>query len=174
LLANFGERATSEIEANLAGRQLFDVATGGYRPLTVYDVVTLASIVEREAVVPQERPIIASVYFNRLNPSYVNETALRLNSDPTVQYAKGYDAATQNWWNPMVPGEGQIVDSPYNTFRVQGLPPGPISNPGLASIQAVLHPATTNYLYFQAVGDGSHVFAATLEEHLRNQEKYKP
>jgi UPF0755 protein len=174
LLANFGERAASEIEANLAGRQLFDIGTGSYRPLTVYDVVTLASIIEREAVVPQERPIIASVYFNRLNPSYVNETALRLNSDPTVQYAKGYDATTQNWWNPMVPGEGQTVDSPYNTFRVQGLPPGPISNPGLASIQAVLHPATTNYLYFQAVGDGSHVFAATLEEHLRNQEKYKP
>jgi UPF0755 protein len=174
MLANFGERAAAEIEAQLAGREIFDVATGGYRPLTVYDVVTLASIVEREAVVPEERPIIASVYFNRLDPAFVNETALRLNSDPTVQYAKGLDAATGNWWSPMLPGEGLTVESPYNTFRVQGLPPGPIANPGLASIQAVLKPATTGYLYFHAIGDGSHVFATTLEEHLANQQKYKP
>ena len=74
----------------------------------------------------------------------------------------------------MLPGEGQTITSPYNTFKIQGLPPGPISNPGLASIEAVLNPAKTNFLYFQAVGDGSHVFAATLEEHLRNQERYKP
>lgn len=173
MLADFDLRAAAKIEAALAGRQLFDIATSSYRPLTAYDVVILASIVEREAVVPEERPIIASVYLNRLDPAYVNETALRLNSDPTVQYAKGYDAATGNWWNPMLPGEGLTVDSPYNTFRRQGLPPGPIANPGLASIEAVLQPAATSYLYFHAVGDGSHVFASTLEEHLRNQEKYR-
>jgi UPF0755 protein len=73
----------------------------------------------------------------------------------------------------MEPGEGQTIDSPYNTFRIQGLPPNPISNPGLASIEAVLEPATTSYLYFHAIGDGTHVFASTLEEHLRNQEKYQ-
>jgi len=174
MLATFDARAADEIEAGLEGRQIFDLAVGDYRPMTAYDVVTLASIVEREAVVPEERPIIASVYYNRLDPAYVEETALRLSSDPTIQYAKGFDAETGNWWMPMRPGEGQEIDSPYNTFKVQGLPPGPICSPGLAAIQAVLYPAETDYLYFHAVGDGSHVFASTLEEHLRNQEQYTP
>jgi len=174
MLSNFDLRAAPEIESRLAGKTIFDLNQGAYRPLTVYDVVTLASIVEREAVVPEERPLIASVYLNRLNPAYVEETALRLSADPTVQYAKGFDPATGNWWNPMLPGEGQTLDSPYNTFKVQGLPPGPICSPGLASILAVLDPADTTYLYFHAIGDGSHLFASTLEEHLRNQEKYRP
>jgi UPF0755 protein len=174
MLATFDARVAPEIEGRLAGKTLFDLNTGDYRPMTLYDVMILASIVEREAVVPEERPIIASVYFNRLNPIYVEETALRLSSDPTIQYAKGFDPATGNWWNPMLPGEGQTIDSPYNTFKVQGLPPGPICSPGLASILAVLNPADTTYLYFHAVGDGSHVFASTLEEHLRNQQQYQP
>jgi UPF0755 protein len=174
MLSNFDARAAPEIEGRLSSRTVFDLELGSQRPLTVYDAVTLASIVEREAVVPEERPIIASVYLNRLDPRYVEETALRLSADPTVQYAKGYDPATGSWWNPMLPGEGQILDSPYNTFRVQGLPPGPISNPGLASILAVLNPAATDYLYFHAIGDGSHAFASSLEEHLRNQEQYTP
>jgi UPF0755 protein len=142
--------------------------------MTVQDVIILASIVEREAVLSEERPIIASVYLNRLDPAYVEETALRLSSDPTIQYAKGYDPETQSWWNPMLPGEGQTVESPYNTFKVQGLPPGPISNPGLASILAVLNPADTGFLYFHAIGDGSHAFASTLQEHLQNQEQFAP
>lgn len=174
MLATFDARVAPEIEGRLAGRTLFDVGLGDYRPMTVYDVMILASIVEREAVVPEERPVIASVYFNRLDPAYVNETALRLSSDPTIQYAKGYDPETGNWWNAMLPGEGQTIDSPYNTFVVQGLPPGPICSPGLASILAVLNPADTTYLYFHAVGDGSHVFASTLEEHLKNQQEYAP
>lgn len=74
----------------------------------------------------------------------------------------------------MSPGEGLMLESPYNTFKIQGLPPGPISSPGLASILAVLNPSQTGYLYFHAVGDGSHVFASTLEEHLKNQELYTP
>jgi UPF0755 protein len=174
MLANFDVRVAPEIGGRLSGRQLFDLELGDYRPMTVYDVITLASIVEREAVVPEERPIIASVYYNRLDPTYIEETALRLSSDPTIQYAKGYDAETGNWWNPMLPGEGQTIESPYNTFKVQGLPPGPICSPGLASIVAVLEPAQTDYLYFHAIGDGSHVFASTLEEHLQNQEQYSP
>jgi len=174
MLATFDARAADEIEAGLAGKQIFDLTLGDYRPLTAYDIVTLASIVEREAVVPEERPIIASVYYNRLDPTYIDETALRLSSDPTIQYAKGFDAETGSWWTPMQPGEGQEIESPYNTFKVQGLPPGPICSPGLASIQAVLNPAATDYLYFHAVGDGSHVFASTLEEHLQNQERYGP
>lgn len=173
MLATFDARVAPEIEGRLAGKTVFDLALGAERPLTAYDVVILASIVEREAVVAEERPIIASVYFNRLNPAYVNETALRLSADPTIQYAKGLDPATGNWWSAMLPGEGQTIESPYNTFKIQGLPPGPICSPGLASILAVLNPAETNYLYFHAVGDGSHVFAATLEEHMQNQEKYK-
>lgn len=174
MLSTFDQRVVPEIEGRLAGKTLFDLSLGDYRPMTIYDVVTLASIVEREAVIAEERPIIASVYLNRLNPAYIEETALRLSADPTIQYAKGYDPETGNWWNPMLPGEGQTLDSPYNTFKVQGLPPGPICNPGLASILAVLNAADTNYLYFHAIGDGSHAFAATLEEHLQNQEQYSP
>ena len=174
MLATFDARAAPEIEGRLPGMMLFDLGMGDYRPMTVFDVIILASIVEREAVVDEERPIIASVYYNRLDPTYVEESALRLSSDPTIQYAKGYDPETGDWWNPMLPGEGQTIESPYNTFKVQGLPPGPISSPGLASILAVLNPADTSYLYFHAVGDGSHVFASTLEEHLRNQEEHAP
>jgi UPF0755 protein len=174
MLAVFDARVAPEIEGRLPGKTIFDLNLSDYRPLTMYDVLTLASIVEREAVLDEERPIIASVYFNRLDPAYVEETALRLSSDPTIQYAKGLDPDTGNWWNPMLPGEGQTIDSPYNTFRVQGLPPGPICSPGLASILAVLNPADTDYLYFHAIGDGSHVFASTLEEHMSNQEQYAP
>lgn len=174
MLATFDARVAPEIEGRLAGRTLYDLGLGAERPMTVYDVMTLASIVEREAVLAEERPVIASVYYNRLDPAYVEETALRLSADPTIQYAKGYDPQTGSWWNPMLPGEGQTVESPYNTFKVQGLPPGPIASPGLASILAVLNPAQTDYLYFHAIGDGSHVFASTLEEHLRNQEQYAP
>lgn len=174
MLATFDARVAPEIMGRLPGKMVFDLELGDYRPMTVYDVMILASIVEREAVLEEERPIIASVYYNRLDPAYVEETALRLSSDPTIQYAKGYDPETGNWWNPMLPGEGQTIESPYNTFKVQGLPPGPISNPGLASILAVLNPADTDYLYFHAIGDGSHVFASTLEEHLQNQQQYAP
>jgi UPF0755 protein len=174
MLATFDARVAPEIEGRLDGRTIFDLYLSDYRPLTLFDVVTLASIIEREAVLDEERPIIASVYYNRLDPAYVEETALRLSSDPTIQYAKGLDPETGNWWNPMQPGEGQTVESPYNTFKVQGLPPGPVCSPGLASILAVLNPADTDYLYFHAMGDGKHVFASTLEEHIRNQEQYAP
>jgi len=174
MLATFDRRVAPEIEGRLSGKSIFDLALGDYRPMTIYDVITLASIVEREAVIAEERPIIASVYLNRLDPVHIEETALRLSADPTIQYAKGFDSATGNWWNPMLPGEGQTVDSPYNTIMVQGMPPGRICSPGLASILAVLNAANTDYLYFHAVGDGSHVFAATLEEHLQNQEQYSP
>jgi UPF0755 protein len=174
MLATFDARVVPEIEGRLAGRTLYDLGLSSERPMTVYDVIILASIVEREAVVPDERPMIASVYYNRLDPAYVEETALRLSSDPTVQYVKGYDATTGSWWNPMLPGEGQTLESPYNTFKVQGLPPGPIASPGLASILAVLNPAQTDYLYFHAIGDGSHIFASTLDEHLQNQAEYAP
>lgn len=134
--------------------------------LSLYETVILASIVEREAVVPEERPLIASVYLNRL------QEGMRLQADPTVQYAKGYDEETGRWWSPMTREEFNTVESPYNTYLNPGLPPGPICNPGLASLEAVLEPEPSDYLFFLARGDGSHVFSRTYEEHLRNEERY--
>lgn len=135
--------------------------------MTIYEVITLASIVEREAVMAEEQPIIASVFLNRLKQD------MYLRADPTIQYAKGYDATTGQWWAPVTPEDWEGVDSPYSTYLYPGLPPGPICSPGLSAIQAVLEPADTEYLFFLAKGDGSHAFATTYEEHLQNQELYQ-
>ncbi len=138
--------------------------------LDLYQVLILASIVEREAVVPAERPTIARVYLNRLAQE------MRLEADPTVQYAMGYQKATGVWWKtPVSLEEYGAVDSPYNTYLHTGLPPGPIANPGLSSIEAVLKPAQHDYLYFVALPDGSgnHVFAKTFEEQTKNVERYQ-
>jgi UPF0755 protein len=135
--------------------------------LTFFQVLTVASIVEREAVIADERPAIASVYLNRL------KKAMYLNADPTVQYAMGYQPDTGQWWKtPVTIEEYQGVSSPYNTYLNPGLPPGPICSPGASAIIAALQPAQTNYLYFVARGDGGHVFATTLEEHERNVQQY--
>jgi len=156
MLRNFDQRVTIEMrqQALAAGLDLFEA-------------LALASIVEREAVVPEERPIIASVYLNRLR------RGMHLEADPTVQYAKGYDPQTGRWWPQLSLDELRTVDSPFNTFIHPGLPPGPICSPGLASIEAVLNPADTTFLFFHAKGDGSHAFAETFEEHLENQRKYQ-
>lgn len=156
MLRNFERRFTLEMR-----QQALD------RNMSIYQVVTLASIVEREAVLSEERPIIASVYFNRL------QAGMYLQADPTVQYAKGFDAKTGRWWAPMLQEEANSFQSPYNTFLHPGLPPGPICSPGLAAIQAVLQPADTDYLFFFSKGDGSHAFASTYEEHLENWRKYQ-
>ena len=156
MLHNFDQRVTIEMR-----QQALD------QGLELYRVLTLASIVEREAVIAEERPIIASVYLNRLRKG------MYLEADPTVQYAKGYDPATGRWWPTLSLDELRAVDSPFNTFLNPGLPPSPICSPGLASIQAVLTPADTDYLFFHAKGDGSHAFAQTFEEHLENRSKYQ-
>jgi len=156
MLSNFDAKVTPEMRALVAAQGK-----------TLHEVITLASIVEREAVIAEERPIIASVYLNRL------AAGMYLQADPTVQYAKGKDPQTGKWWGHMLQEEAQTTLSPYNTFLHPGLPPGPICNPGLASIKAVINPAQTNYLFFFSKGDGSHAFAATYEEHLRNQKKYQ-
>lgn len=132
------------------------------------DVIIIASIVEREARVADERPIIAGVYWNRLKD---NEG---LFADPTVQYAAGWQPAAKTWWKVLTADDLKI-DSPYNTYRVKGLPPGPICNPGLASIQAALNPQG-DYKYMVAKNDGSgtHAFAKTLDEHNANVKKYQP
>jgi len=132
--------------------------------LSIYEGVTLASIIEKEAVVDEEKPLMASVFFNRL------ENGIRLETDPTVQYSLGYQTATQSWWKSPLALADLVVDSPYNTYNIFGLPPTPISNPDLNSLRAVAFPAETPYFYFRAACDGSgrHNFAITFEEHLNN------
>ena len=136
--------------------------------LSIFDTLTIASIVEREAVIAEERPIIASVYLNHITQG------MYLQADPTVQYGMGYQADTGQWWKtPVTLEEYSGVDSPYNTYMNPGLPPGPIANPGIDSIVAVLEPAQTNYLFFVAYGDGAHIFAETYEEHEKNVAAYQ-
>jgi len=133
--------------------------------LDLCQAVALASIIQREAIVDEEMPKIASVFYNRLNSGSV------LASDPTVQYALGYNQDQRTWWtNPLTLDDLQ-VDSPYNTYIFSGLPPGPISNPGLSALQAVAFPAQTPYFYFRAACDGSgrHQFAETFDEHVANE-----
>lgn len=120
--------------------------------LSRHDALTLASIVEKEAKLPEERPVIAAVYLNRLR------TGMLLQADPTVQYAKGKHTARVLY-------RDLEVDSPYNTYRHAGLPPGPIGNPGAPSIAAALNPANVPYLYFVAYRDGHHEFRRTFAEH---------
>lgn len=132
--------------------------------LTVYQAVTVASIVEREAVHKEEAPLIASVYLNRW------KIGMKLEADPTVQYAIGYNALQGTWWtNPLSAVDLQF-DSPFNTYVYGGLPPAPIANPGLDALNAVAFPAETPYYFFRAKCDGSgyHNFSVTFEEHLDN------
>jgi len=133
--------------------------------LDLCQAVTLASIVQREAVLDEEMPLIASVFYNRLNSGAL------LASDPTVQYSLGFNQNQGSWWTNPLSAQDLQVDSPYNTYVYQGLPPGPISNPGLAALRAVAFPAQTPYFYFRATCDGSgrHAFAETYTEHLANE-----
>ena len=132
--------------------------------LDIFQAVTLASIVEKETVVAEEMPLIASVFLNRL------AAGMPLESDPTVQYAIGYNPAQKTWWtNPLTSDDLQI-NSPYNTYQGNGLPPGPIANPGIDALRAVAFPAQSPYYYFRAACDGSgkHVFSETFQQHLNN------
>lgn len=123
-------------------------------PLSRQQILTLASIVEKEAVIPEERPIIASVFFNRL------KKRMPLQSDPTAVYGL-------RTFGGKVSGRDVRRQNIYNTYLINGLPPGPIGNPGEGSIEAVLHPAVSNYYYFVAKNDGTHHFSVTLDEHNR-------
>ena len=131
--------------------------------MTLREVVTLASIVEKETGSAGERPMVAAVYRNRLR---IN---MPLQCDPTVIYA----LMLAGHWRGNLTREHLRLESPYNTYRYAGLPPGPIASPGRASILAVLDPAPVPYLYFVSRNDGTHVFASTLSEHNRNVARWQ-
>lgn len=135
--------------------------------LTVDQVVTLASLIEREAKFAEDRVKVAGVLLNRL------DNGIKLDIDATVQYVLGYQAEDKSWWKKELSLEDLEVDSPYNTYKNAGLPPGPIANPGLASIQAVLDadPNTSNLFYISDTSGHLH-FAGTIEEHNANIRKY--
>src|SRR5436853_4740753 len=144
---------------NHFGSELAYITTG----LDAHQTVTLASIVETEAKLPRERPLVAAVYLNRYRRHML------LGADPTVIYA----LKLARRWDGNIRKADLDIDSPYNTYRKPGLPPGPIANPGLASLRAAAAPASTNFLYFVAKHDGSHAFATSIEEHDRNVQIYQ-
>lgn len=150
MLKRFEEELSPEVDAKLKEMNF-----------SIYQWVTLASIVEKEAVKQEDRPIIAGVFMNRL------KTNMPLQSCATIQYLLGTPKAVLYEKDLKIP-------SPYNTYLNAGLPPGPIASPGHASLDAVIHMTPTDYFYFLAKGDGYHVFSKTYDEHLANQAKYLP
>jgi len=129
----------------------------------LHRIVTMASIVEKETADPNERPMVAAVYYNRLQRN------MALGADPSVIYA----ALLAGRYRGTIYQSDLQYDSPYNTYRYAGLPPGPIANPGVASLQAAMHPARTAFLYFVSDNNGHHRFARDLEEHARNVAAYR-
>jgi UPF0755 protein len=125
---------------------------------STHEILTIASMIEREAMVDREKPIIASVIYNRL------EKNIPLQIDATVLYALGIHKRRVMY-------KDLKIKSPYNTYRNGGLPPGPIASPGFQSIMAALHPARTDYLYYVATGKGDHIFSKTYKEHLKAKKK---
>lgn len=131
--------------------------------LSIHEAVTLASLVEEEAQRKEERPMISAVYHNRL------KIGMGLQCDATVIYA----LQRAGRWNGNITRADLAMDSPYNTYKYRGLPPGPIANPGRASLEAAVRPADVPYLYYVSRNDGSHAFATTLDEHNRNVEEFQ-
>src|SRR5713226_4160035 len=161
-------RTPRELAAAMVGRfrdawQALPGADASRAAASVDAVVTLASLVERETSVPAERPVIAGVFTNRLR------LGLALQCDPTVIYA----LELAGNYNGSLASRDLSFESPYNTYRHPGLPPGPIASPGEASLRAALAPPQVEYLYFVADGHGGHVFGKTLEEHNRNVARYR-
>jgi UPF0755 protein len=128
------------------------------RKYSLHDILTLASIIEKEAAIDSERPMISSVYHNRLR------IRMHLGADPTIKYVLERPGKIVSY-------DDLKINSPYNTYRHYGLPPGPICNPGLSSVKAAMFPAKSDYLYFVARADGSHIFSKTLTEHQAAQQQ---
>lgn len=133
---------------------------------TKNQIIIIASLVEREAKHDQDRALVASVILNRL------ELGMKLDLDATIQYALGYQTDEKRWWKKSLTFKDLKLDSPYNTYMVAGLPPTPISNPGLSSLEAVVNPANTDYLFYITDSKGVNHYAKTLEEHNANIKKY--
>ena len=162
-----GANADDLVEAMLEQfRRTFDdvlLATAAEREMTVRQVVTLASLIQRETGLDDERPIVSAVYNNRL------ARRMPLQCDPTVIYA----LQLAGLYDGNLTRDNLTYDSPYNTYVYPGLPPGPIAAPGAADLRAAVEPADVSYVYFVSRNDGSHVFADTLREHNRNVREYQ-
>jgi UPF0755 protein len=158
MLSNFGEKVTPTM------RQAY-----GVQGLSLLEAVALASIVQREAVLAEERPLIAGVFLNRL------AQGMSLSADPTVQYAVGYDPASDSWWKVPLFLDDLQFDSPYNTYIYSGLPPGPIAAPSLGALEAVANPTSSDFLFFVADCHadivGTHSFSVTFDEHLAKAQR---
>jgi UPF0755 protein len=153
MVGRFNDATTPEFIQGISDQQL-----------SLHEAITLASIVEREAIVNEEMALIASVFYNRLR------IGMKLESDPTAQYAIGYNTDQKSWWTNPLSLDDLMVSSPYNTYQNLGLPPGPICNPGEDALAAVASPAESDYYFFRASCDGSgtHQFSVTYEEHILN------
>ncbi len=134
--------------------------------LSKNQIVIIASLIEREAKKDEDRKLVASVILNRL------ELGMKLDIDATIQYALGFDESEKRWWKKSLSLEDIKLNSPYNTYMVAGLPPTPISNPGLASLEAVVNPANTDYLFYISDSKGVNHYAKTIEGHNANIKKY--
>lgn len=133
---------------------------------TQHEIVTIASLIEREAKIAEDRPMVASVIFNRL------AIGMPLQIDATVQYALGYQSSEKTWWKKNLTFKDLELRSAYNTYTNTGLPPTPISNPGLDVLNATIHPANTQYLYYISDKQGNNHYAKTFEEHNANIKKF--
>lgn len=148
MLDNFGQKLTGEMKTEIE-----------QQGKTIFDIITMASIVEKEVRTAQDRKMAAGIFYTRI------ENGIPLESDATVNYITGKQALQPTY-------EDTRVESLYNTYLNRGLPPGPISNPGLDAIEAAVYPEDSDYLYFLTKPDGSTVFSKTYEEHLQNKNKY--
>ncbi len=155
LTKNFNKKYSQDLRNKAIGKGL-----------TEKEVITLASLIEREAKFAEDRPKVAGVLLNRL------ELEMKLDIDATVQYVLGYQSEEKTWWKKSLTFEDLGVDSLYNTYKNKDLPPGPIANPGLAAIEAILTPTQTDYLYYLSDKDGKMHYAETFEGHNENIRKY--
>jgi len=152
---NFNKKFSTELQQKAKAKGLSPTET-----------IILASLVEREAKLSEDRQLVASVILNRF------KTEMKLDIDATIQYTLGYQPEEKTWWKKVLTTDDLAIDSPYNTYKNKGLPPTPICNPGLAAIQAITNAPETDYFYYLSDKKGKIHYAVTLEEHNENVRKY--